>query len=381
MNGAHRRLAALTCAALFVTLAATGCASTGAAEEQGAAAEATAEQPVTVTDAAAREVEVPRSVERVVAIGPGALRLVVYAGGADMVVGVEDIESKPPIARPYTIAHPELLELPVVGAGGPDATPDAERLIGVQPDVIFVGQIADPQTAEELQAATGIPVVVVGYGALGAFDAQLFASLETIGTVLGRSGQAAQAAAVIEDALDDLAARTADTDDAAKPTAFVGALGFKGAHGLESTQADYPPFVAIKANNVADGLGQSGSVMIDKEKLLEWDPAYLFVDLSGLSLVREDVGTNRALYESLTAVKDGRVYAQLPFNNYWTNVEIALADAYYAGTVLYPEAFSDVDPAGKADALSTALVGAPVYNRLVEIYGGGFGPVDLLETE
>jgi len=381
MNGAHRRLAALTCAALLVALVATGCASTGAADEQGAAAEATAEQPVTVTDAAGREVEVPGSVERVVAIGPGALRLVVYAGGADMVVGVEDIESKPPIARPYTIAHPELLELPVVGAGGPDSAPDAERLIGVEPDVVFIGQIADAQTAEELQAATGIPVVVVGYGALGAFDEQLFASLETVGTVLDRGDQAAQAAQTIEGALDDLAARTADADDAAKPTAFVGALGFKGAHGLESTQADYPPFVAIKANNVADGLGQSGSVMIDKEKLLEWDPACLFVDLSGLSLVREDVGTNRALYESLTAVKDGRVYAQLPFNNYWTNVEIALADAYYAGTVLYPEAFSDVDPAAEADELATALVGAPVYDRLVEVYGGGFGPVDLLGTD
>lgn len=335
----------------------------------------------TVTDLAGREVSVPADVERVAAIGAGTLRLVVYAGGAGRVVGVEEFETRPPVARPYTLANPSLLDLPVIGAGGPDSAPDAERLLAVAPDVIFVNQIADAGGADRLQAATGIPVVVVSYGSLGTLDEPFFTSMELIGEVLGTSERAAEVVTYVRDVLEDLAARTAGVPDDAKATAYVGALGFKGARGMESTQPGYLPLAAIGARNVAASVEQTGAVMIDREQLVAWDPDHIFIDLGGLALVRGDVGADRGFYEGLTAVREGRVYAQLPFNNYATNVEVALADAYYAGTVLFPERFADVDPASKADEIATVLVGEPVYERLTAIYGQGFGAIDLLGGE
>jgi len=332
----------------------------------------------TVTDLAGREVRVPAEVDGVAAIGSGALRLVVYAGGAGRVVGVEEFETRPPVARPYTLANPGLLELPIIGAGGPDSTPDAERLLAAAPDVIFVNQIADAQGADRLQEATGIPVVVVSYGSLGTLDEPFFRSIELIGEVIGTSGRAAEVVTYVRDTLSDLAARTAGVPDAAKATAYVGALGFKGARGIESTQPKYLPLAAIGAINVAGSVEQTSAVMIDREQLVAWDPDHIFLDLGGLALVREDVQADRGFYEGLTAVREGRVYAQLPFNNYSTNVEVALADAYYAGTVLFPELFADVDPAAKADEIASALVGEPVYDRLTAIYGQGFGAIDLL---
>jgi iron complex transport system substrate-binding protein len=282
------------------------------------------------------------------------------------------------VARPYTLANPGLLDLPVIGAGGPDSTPDAERLLAVAPDVIFVNQIADAGGADRLQAATGIPVVVVSYGSLGTLDEPFFTSMELIGEVLGTSGRAAEVVTYIRDALEDLATRTADVPDDAKATAYVGALGFKGARGMESTQPRYLPLAAIGAMNVAASVEQTSAVMIDREQLVAWDPDHIFLDLGGLALVRGDVRADRGFYEGLTAVREGRVHAQLPFNNYSTNVEVAIADAYYAGTVLFPERFVDVDPAGKADEIATVLVGEPVYERLTAIYGQGFGALDLL---
>ena len=53
---------------------------------------------------------------------------------------------------------------------------------------------------------------------------------------------------------------------------YVGGLGSRGAHGIESTRANYALLNVINADNVVDETGESGSVMIDKEKLLEWDP-------------------------------------------------------------------------------------------------------------
>jgi len=306
---------------------------------------------------------------------------VVYAGGVDRVVGIEEFESRPPIARPYLIAHPELLELPVVGAGGPDSAPDAERLLGVEPDVIVVGQIADASAAEELEAATGIPVVVVSYGAVGTIGPELLESITLVGDVLGTQERAREVVEYLDGVQRDLEGRTAGIRGEDRPSSYVGALAFKGVHGIESTQGDYPPLEMIGAENVAAGVapGTGGSVMIDREQLITWDPERVFLDLSGVSLVRDDILANRAFYQEMAAFTDGEVYSQIPFNSYWTNVELALANAYYAGTVLFPDQFGDVaDPGAKTDEIAEMLVGGPVYDRLVEIYGGGFGRLDLV---
>ena len=45
-----------------------------------------------VSDFLNRTVRVPRNLNRIVAIGPGALRLVVYLNATDLLVGVEQSE-------------------------------------------------------------------------------------------------------------------------------------------------------------------------------------------------------------------------------------------------------------------------------------------------
>jgi ABC-type Fe3+-hydroxamate transport system substrate-binding protein len=54
--------------------------------------------------------------------------------------------------------------LPTIGLGGPNSTPEAEKLVSVQPDVIFVAYLVDRAQADELQAKTNIPVPP-GFGA------------------------------------------------------------------------------------------------------------------------------------------------------------------------------------------------------------------------
>ncbi len=74
---------------------------------------------ITIRDIAGRIVKVPRNVTRIVAVGPSALRLVVYVNATDKVVGIEGCEKiwrRWP--RLYIKAHPELLKLPSIGTGG-----------------------------------------------------------------------------------------------------------------------------------------------------------------------------------------------------------------------------------------------------------------------
>jgi iron complex transport system substrate-binding protein len=356
---------------VLVSLALSGC---NAAAQSGG-------KQVTVTDLLGREVSLPATVDGVVAIGPGALRLVAYAGNLDIVVGVEQMDADSSTGKPYLLANPDLAKLPVIGQGGPNNAPDPEKILTIAPDVIFSTYATEASSADELQAKTGIPVVVLSYGGSGfgttaIFDQTVQDSLLLVGQIGGTMKKAQAAVDFIQQVQQDLEARTQDIPEADKSTVYVGGLGSRGTHGIESTQGQYALLEVIHACNVVDETGESGSVMIDKEKLLDWDPDFIFIDQGGYAAVVEDYQKNPTFYESLSAVQNGQVYAQLPYNYYNTNIGTAIADAYYLGKILYPAAFADVDPAQKADEIYTALLGQPVHDQMAAAFGG-FGPLTL----
>jgi iron complex transport system substrate-binding protein len=338
-------------------------------------------EQVTVTDLLGRKVTIPATVERVIAIGPGALRLYVYAGNLDYIVGVEQMDADSAVGKPYLLANPSLAELPIIGQGGPNNAPDPEKILTAAPDVIFSTYVTEASAAEELQAKTGIPVVVLSYGGSGfgttaIFDQTVQDSLLLVGQIGGTIEKAQAAVDFIRQAQQDLEARTKDIPEGDRPTVYVGGLGSKGTHGIESTQGQYALLDVIHARNVVDETGESGSIMIDKEKLLDWDPDYIFIDQGGFTAVLEDYQKIPVFYDSLSAVQNGQVYAQLPYNYYNTNIGTAIVDAYYLGKMLYPAAFADIDPEQKANEIYQALLGQPVYAQMAADFGG-FGGLKL----
>ncbi|ODA43145.1 iron ABC transporter substrate-binding protein [Desulfosporosinus sp. BG] len=386
----HRRImkgSAWLLSLLLVGLALTGCSAVRTGKEGNKSetgqvvgnSQGTLNSEVkVVTDLVGREVKVKIPAQRIVAIGPGALRLVAYTKGTDRVVGIEDMEKKVPTGRPYMFAYPELKALPTIGQGGIDTIPDEEALLNVKPDVIFVSYLVDKAKADKLQDKTGIPVVVLSYGPLATFNDDVYRSLDLLGKVIGTQQRAEEVINYVKKSQVDLAERTKGIADSAKPKVYVGALGMKGTQGIESTQAKYPPFVNIGARNVADETGKSGGFMIECEKLVSWDPDILFIDEGGYSKVLADAQKNPAFYQSLRAVKNGQVYGQIPYNFYTTNIDTALADAYYAGKVIFPDKFQDIDPVKKSKEIYSFLLGKPVYEQMAKDYGG-FKKLDLTQ--
>jgi iron complex transport system substrate-binding protein len=66
----------------------------------------------------------------------------------------------------------------------------------------------------------------------------------------------------------------------------------------------------------------------------------------------------------------------LPYNNYHTNLELALANSWYIAQIVYPERFADSDPARKTDEICQMFVGIPCYEQLRAEFGG-FGRLQL----
>ncbi len=329
---------------------------------------AAAAEAVAVKDTAGRMVTVPEDPDRIVAIGPGSLRLMVYLEAQDKVVGVEDMEKMNPAGRPYWIAHPDLARLPRCGPGGPagiNKKPDMEAVVALAPQVIFTTYM-DAALAEAVQTTLGIPVVVLSYGTFATFDDAVYDSLRIAGKILNRGKRAEDVVDFIEAVQRDLRKRVGDIPEDRKPGAYVGGIGYRGAHGIESTEVDYIPLTWAGARNLADQVtARIGShVFVDKEILLGLNPDVIFIDGGGLALVAEDVRRNPEFYAALKAFQTRRAYVLLPFNFYTTNIGTALADAYAVGKLLYPERFRDVDPEAKADEIYAFFVGRPVYREM-----------------
>lgn len=279
------------------------------------------------------------------------------------------MEKDSPIGRPYLLANPSLASLPVIGPGGPNNAPDPEKILAVKPDVIFSTYITDKASVDELQTKTGIPVVALSYGKVSTFDPYVNSSLKLIGDIMGQDKKAQELIAYMEKCKQDLDFRTKNIPDSKKPSVYVGALGARGTHGIESTQGKYSLFEAVNAKNVVDETGKTGTMMIDKEKLIQWNPDIIFIDKAGYSMVQQEYKKNPEFYNALSAVKKGELYSQLPYNYYTTNIDTAIADAYYIGKVLYPEQFRDIEPEKKADEIYQFFLCKPLYSQMAKDFG------------
>jgi iron complex transport system substrate-binding protein len=168
--------------------------------------------------------------------------------------------------------------------------------------------------------------------------------------------------------------------DDEKTSCYVGGIARAGPHGLQSTEPTYPPFLFTNALNVAYDDMDLSTAEVAKEKIIEWDPEILFVDLSTLQSEDENSAVyqlkNDESYQLLQAVDSGNVYGVLPYNWYTQNFGSVLADSYYAGKLLYPEKFEDVDIEDKTAEIYTFLVcdgdeelGREVTDLMINAFG------------
>jgi iron complex transport system substrate-binding protein len=330
---------------------------------------------VSITDVAGRTVQVPAQVNKVVGTGCSA-REIVYLNASDKLVGIEQIETNSTggwgTQLPYTIAHPELMKLPVVGNAKTD-TVNYEKIAELKPDVVFAGTA---EQANAIQSKTGIPTLVAYVGAVGTSDQMntYKDSLKMMGKVLGKEDRAEELIGYIDSTQEDLEKRTSNINS--NKTVYLAGQAFYGAHGITSTNPYYPPFVMLNASNVASGINDTNAtihaIQIDKEQLIKWNPDFIFVEGGSIPAIENETAKNPE-YQNIAAIKNGDVYGVLTYCLYSYNKDEMFANAYYIGKVLYPEQFKDVDPEKKAAEIFTEFDcgnGESVYSTLKTQYGG-----------
>lgn len=322
-----RILALVLC--LGIALSLFGCAgdiaqmSTVPATPPTEAAVAAAAFPVTVTDAAGREVTITQAPEKLVSGYYITTSMLIALGLQDKLVGVEAKADSRPI---YSLAAPEILELPSVGTAKEF---DLEGCAALSPDLVVL-PIKLQDTVPALEAL-GIPVLLANPESLE----QLKETVRMLGTATGANDRAAALLDYYDQSAQELASLL---EGAEAPSVYLaGNSSYLSTAGGKMYQDTLIQLGG--GRNVAGTLEDLYWVEVSYEQILAWDPQVILIAAEA-DYSREDI-LNDPQLASLTAVQNGAVFAMPSAVEAWDSpIPGAMMGSRWIAAMLHEDIYS-----------------------------------------
>ena len=303
------------------------------------------EKELTIIDSANRTVTVKKPIKSLVVLTYPVVEATKIVEAEEKVVGVSnDIKSREKF-------FPELSKLPSVGVA---SAPDVEKIIDLNPDLVFTGRLLGVSDGLEDMPSDSIAVVRWDMGRLE----MMTRNIKKLGYILDKEDSAEQfcdfydeyveetikARIEIEEIPDDNRQRVFIEHPVEYNTFVTGSGGHEVcvAAGGVNIAADFP------------SLSQKPVVNVNPEWLVEQDPDVIVKTVTctpglcgceantseEMERLRESI-MNRSGWSNLTAVKNRRVYL-IDFDLVGSTANFV--GATYMAKWLYPEVFADLDP-------------------------------------
>ena len=262
-------------------------------QSQSASAPAAVEEamPVTLTDAAGRQVTIETEPETLVSGYYITTSMLIALGQQDKLVGIEAKADTRPI---YALAAPELLELPSVGTAKEF---DLEGCAALEPDLVIL-PLKLQESAEALEQL-GINALVVNPEDMDLLE-------ETLDLLGQATGSSERAHALMDYNAETEAEMAQLLADAEKPSVYLAGnssyLSTAGSKMYQNTLIELGG-----GENVAAELEDDYWADISYEQLLAWNPDVIVI-AADADYTKEDLLADSQL-AGLTAVQNGAVYA------------------------------------------------------------------------
>lgn len=243
--------------------------------------------PVTIKDAADKEVTIDKKPEKIVSVIPSNTEIAFSLGLDKEIVGVSDFDNYPEAATKKE------------KIGGLDF--NVEKVISLKPDLVLAHGSSSATAKEGLQqiADAGIKVLVVNNAQN--FD-QVYESIQMIGTATGTKETAEKVIADMKSKMEAIKAEAAKIPEADRKTAYIEVSPAPDIYTTGKNTFMDEMLQIINAKNAAGD--QEGWVKIDQEAIIKTNPDVI-ISLYGPNST--DQILSRKGWEQVNAVKNKEV--------------------------------------------------------------------------
>ena len=253
-------------------------------------APAPADESITLVDGLKREVKLAKPAQRIISIAPSNTELLYAIGAGAQLIGRDDLSDFPAEAKA------------IQDVGSAFGKLNTEAIIALKPDLILAAEINAPEQVKTLEDL-GLTV----YWLANPLDfADLSENLKIVGTLTGRTAEAAQVSQSIEARYQAVIEKVATSSK--KPTVF---------YEIDATDPTKPyttgPGTFVdKLIDLAGGTNIGRALkeqfaQISSEELVKVNPDMIVLGDSLYGVTAESIA-QRAGWDKLSAVKNGAVF-------------------------------------------------------------------------
>lgn len=240
---------------------------------------------ITITDMHGREITLSEPATRIVALTPADCEILCAIGCEDALVG-----------RGKYCDYPEtILELPALETGD---NMNIEEILALEPQIVLMSDMNQTDEQVQLLEQNGVQVVVSETTDIEG----VYAAIRMIGALMGKDAEAEEVIADMKATFDDIAAKSEKTDK----TIYFEVMPLEWGLWSAGTNTFMHEIAEIcgMTNAFAD---IDGWQAISEEQVIERDPDYIVL-VTGMGETAVDEVMNRAGWEDMKAIKNGKVY-------------------------------------------------------------------------
>lgn len=327
----------------MISLGTVGCNN----ETESVDTESASGETIILVDCVGREVILEGEAEKIVDLSSllDGIRALIALNEQERLIGISTnslgvFNADQTYDKTYIIAKQVAPELKALVNVGMAKEPNIEKIISLNPDVIFIDWMAK-DIAEKLEEQTGIPVICVG--GHGSFD---FETLEIMSKVVGEEEKAEALITFAKEKLELISNISEQIPENERKTLFYWSHPRVG--NAPKTNGNYEAFDRAGGTNLAKGekILPKGLFEVTKEQVLAWNPDYIFMQNSFVEKTEgwctiEDIKNDVVIQETKAVVNDN-VY---PIRGEFAGWDVAteITEVFYIAKILYPDLFADIN--------------------------------------
>lgn len=250
-----------------------------------------APEPIKLTDGLGRSIELAAPAQRVISIAPSNTEILFALGAGQQIVGREEMSDYPAEAKNVTSIGSVFQKI------------NTEAIVALKPDLVLAAEINSP---EQVKALEDLKLNVYYLPNPKTFD-DLYANLETVGKLTGRSAEAAKLNESLTARYDAVMQKLSQAKDA--PTVFYEIDATDPTKPYTSGPGTFIDLViALAGGKNIGGSLKDAFAQISSEELVKQNPDLIVLGDALYGVTPESVA-QRPGWDVLNAVKNNQVFA------------------------------------------------------------------------